>query len=245
MDYPSVHEDSARVSWIDRTQALFEVLLLSGLLSSFLAGLPLAIMGGNSTDLLSNDANFISFFVLLEAGFAFLILAGVLRARREDMRSLGLEWNRWKPNLIIGLALVPFLFIINVVVAVIFRLYLPEYYIEQNPLTELIHTPQQLILFIFSALIAGGIKEELQRAFILNRFRRYLGGIAIGLVTWSLAFGVGHYVQGFQGVLIATIFGFLFGMIYIVSGSLIAPIIAHCAYDTIALLGYWISSGRG
>ena len=226
-------------------QAAFEVLLMSGLLSSFLAGLPLSLLGGNSAELLENDAKLISLFVLLEAGFAFLILFMVLRVRRENLQSLGLEWARWKPKLIIGLALVPFLFLINILVAVAFRLYLPAYYIEQNPLTEIIHTPQQLILFIFSALIAGGIKEELQRAFILNRFRRYLGGSAVGLLVWSLAFGAGHYVQGLQGVLIASIFGFVFGLVYIMSGSLIAPIIAHGTYDTIALLGYWFSSGKG
>jgi membrane protease YdiL (CAAX protease family) len=245
MDYPSGHEDPIRKSWIDRIQAAFEVLLMSGLLSSFLAGLPLALLGGNSAELLENDAKLISFFVLLEAGFAFLILFMVLRVRRENLKNLGLEWARWKPNLIIGLTLVPFLFLINILVAVVFRLYLPAYYIEQNPLTEVIHTPQQLILFIFSALIAGGIKEELQRAFILNRFRRYLGGSAVGLLVWSLAFGAGHYVQGWQGVLIATIFGFVFGLVYIMSGNLIAPIVAHGTYDTIALLGYWFSSGKG
>ena len=29
------------------------------------------------------------------------------------------------------------------------------------------------------------------------------------------------------------------------SGNLIAPIVAHGTYDTIALLGYWFSSGKG
>ena len=126
MDYPSGHEDPIRKSWIDRIQAAFEVLLMSGLLSSFLAGLPLALLGGNSAELLENDAKLISFFVLLEAGFAFLILFMVLRVRRENLKNLGLEWARWKPNLIIGLTLVPFLFLINILVAVVFRLYLPQ-----------------------------------------------------------------------------------------------------------------------
>jgi membrane protease YdiL (CAAX protease family) len=104
---------------------------------------------------------------------------------------------------------------------------------------EIIQTPQQLALFIFSALVAGGIKEELQRAFILNRFRRYLGGAWVGLVIWSLAFGAGHYVQGVQGIVIASLYGFVFGITYILSGSLLAPIVAHSVYDTLALLAYW------
>jgi membrane protease YdiL (CAAX protease family) len=147
-------------------------------------------------------------------------------------------------NVVIGLLVVPFLFLINSAVNLLFRVYFPRYYIERNPLTESIGSPQQLLLFVFSALIAGGIKEELQRAFILNRFRRYLGGASVGLVLWSLAFGAGHYVQGAQGITAAALYGLIFGIIYLASGNLIAPIIAHGAYDTLALLGYWFTSGR-
>ncbi len=235
---------SIRKSWVDRLQALFEILLLSGLVSSILAGLPFSLLCSTSPESLLQDARFVSIFVLLDAAITFLFLAMILRARRETMRSLGLRWSEWKLNLIMGMVLVPFLFLINAIVAFVFRTYLPKYYIEHNPLIEIIHTPQQLLLFIFSALVAGGIKEELQRAFILNRFRRYLGGAIVGLILWSLAFGAGHYVQGLQGMLMATIFGFLFGVIYLVSGNLIAPIVAHGVYDTIALLGYWLSSGH-
>jgi membrane protease YdiL (CAAX protease family) len=93
-------------------------------------------------------------------------------------------------------------------------------------------------------LIAGGIKEELQRAFILTRFREHLGGAGLGLLLWSIGFGAGHYVQGIQGVVIATIYGLIFGIVYILSRSLIAPIIAHSAYDTVVLLAYWFLDGR-
>jgi membrane protease YdiL (CAAX protease family) len=228
----------------DRIQALFEVLLLSGLLSSSLATLPFSAFHRKTLELVTYDAKAASAFVLLEAGITFLILAMVLKAHRETMRSLGLHWDRFKPNLLIGFGLVPFLFLVNAVVVAAFRVYLPRYYIELNPLTDIIRTPQQLALFIFSALVAGGIKEEIQRAFILNRFGRYLGGAGTGLVLWSLAFGAGHYVQGPQGVVTASIYGLIFGMIYLLTGSLIAPIVAHSAYDTLALLVYWFSAGR-
>jgi membrane protease YdiL (CAAX protease family) len=128
---------------------------------------------------------------------------------------------------------------LNGVVAVIFKTYFPQYYLEDNPLIQLIQTPQQLVLLIFSALVAGGIKEELQRAFILTRFRLYLGGAGLGLVLWSIGFGAGHYVQGVQGIITAGLYGLIFGIIYLQSGSLIAPIVAHGAYDSVALIAYW------
>lgn len=228
--------------WVDRIQAIFEIVLLSGLISSLLSSLIIHAFQGQNAAYLLNSAKVLGIFLLLESGITFLILALILKIRGESICSLGLGWNRWKSHLALGLALVPFLFMINGVVALVFRAYFPRYYLEKNPLTELIHTPQQLAFIIFSALIAGGIKEELQRAFILTRFRLYLGGAGLGLILWSLVFGAGHYVQGVQGVVIAATYGLIFGAVYVLSGSLIAPIVAHSAYDTIALLTFWFFS---
>jgi membrane protease YdiL (CAAX protease family) len=226
-------------SWIDRLQASFEILLMSGLISGFLATLPFLAFKLRSIDLFINDSRIISIYLLMESCISFLILAAILKLHREPISSLGLNWNCWKSNLLIGLVLVPFLFLINIIIATLFKTYLPEYYLDKNPLSQSIHTPFQLSLFIFSALIAGGIKEELQRAFILNRFRSYLGGAEAGLVLWSIAFGAGHYIQGFQGVVIATILGIFFGLVYLKRKSLIAPILSHGIYDALALLAYW------
>jgi uncharacterized protein len=242
MDYLPPNPESLRKGWLDRFQAFFEVLLLSGLLSSLLAGLILyPFQGKKSPDLLAN-AKVLSVFLLLESGITFLILAAILKTRRETISGLGLRWRRWKSHVGLGLALAPFLFFLNAAVAAVFRTCFPQYYLVENPLTKLIQTPQELALLIFSALVAGGIKEELQRAFILTRFRLYLGGAGLGLVVWSIGFGAGHYVQGVQGVVTAALYGLIFGIVYLQSGSLIAPIVAHSAYDSLALLAYWFFS---
>lgn len=242
MDDLDIPVNPPRTSRVDRLQAIIEVLLLSGLISSFLVALILSAFHRSRAALLTMDAPVVSAFVLMEAGITLVLLVVVLKAHRETICSLGLQWDRWKSNLLLGLGLVPLFFLINAVAAFVFRVYLPKYYTEQNPLTEMIQTPQQLALFIFSALVAGGIKEELQRAFILSRFRRYLGGAWLGLLLWSFAFGAAHYVQGVQGIALATLYGFIFGILYLATGSLIAPIVCHGAYDTIALLAYWLTS---
>jgi membrane protease YdiL (CAAX protease family) len=244
MEYSPLPVEISRKSWVDRLQAAFEILLLSGLISGFLAALVLPLFHIRNTELLLKDIRVLSIYLLVESGIALLILAAVLKLHGETFHGLGFRWKHWKRNFLIGLVLVPFLFLINAIVAILFKVYLPEYYIEKNPLVENLHTPQQLALFIFSALIAGGIKEEIQRAFIINRFRGYLGGAGTGLLIWSLAFGAGHYVQGAQGIVIASLYGFFFGGIYLLSGSLIAPIAAHGAYDALAILVYYFFSDK-
>jgi membrane protease YdiL (CAAX protease family) len=229
---------------VEKALAVLEVLLLSGIISYSLASLPFSIFLGGTVNFMASDVKTLSAFLLLESAITFLLLAAILGIHGERIRDMGLSWDRWKSHLSLGLALVPLLFLINVLVNFVFRAYLPKYYLEQNPLITNIHTPQQLVLFIFTALIAGGIKEELQRAFILRKFSQSLGGAGVGLVLWSLAFGAGHYVQGVHGMTVTAIYGFVFGILYLLRGSLIGPMAAHGMYNTLALLLFWLTPGR-
>ena len=68
--------------------------------------------------------------------------------------------------------------------------------VEHSPLEAFMQTPLQAGIFGIVVVIAGGIREELQRAFILHRFDQRLGGIRLGLVLFSMAFGLMHYDQG-------------------------------------------------
>jgi membrane protease YdiL (CAAX protease family) len=214
-----------RQRWLDRIQALIEVLLLSGLVSGFFAVLPFTLRAKGSISL-TKDVTTVALYLLLESWIAMLMLYVVMRAHGETPGDLGWRTRHWRVDSLIGAAIVPVLFICSAAVNYAFRTWLPHYYIA---------------LFSLAALFAGGIKEELQRAFILIRFRDHLGGSGIGLLAWSLAFGAGHYVQGWQGVAAATLFGFLFGLVYLARRSLVAPIVAHSLYDTAALLGYWFT----
>jgi membrane protease YdiL (CAAX protease family) len=227
--------------WLERIQALLEVLLLSGLVSSFFATLPLAAIHHGSFPHVA-DAGTITAFILLEASITLALMMFVLRMHGEHLRDFGLRRDRWMSHAAVGLALVPVLFLANALIATGFRVFLPKYFLERNPLIDMVRTPRDLVLFICSALYAGGFKEELQRAFILTRFREHLGGIGAGLVIWSLVFGAGHYVQGLQGIVVASVYGMLFGILYVARGSLVAPMVAHAAYDVLALLVYWFTS---
>lgn len=236
---PEPLPDRRAVVWMDRLQALLEVLLLSGLVSSFFATLPFTAIHGRSL-LNMADAGTISAFILLEASITLLLMLLVLRMHGERLQNIGLRSDNWRSHAAVGLALVPVLFLVNALIANVFRIFLPKYFLERNPLIDMVKTRRDLVLFLCSALYAGGFKEELQRAFILTRFGEHLGGVRIGLVIWSVAFGFGHYVQGVQGIVVASVYGMLFGILYIVRGSLIAPMVAHAVYDILALLGYWL-----
>ena len=228
--------------WQKRLQAIFEVLLLAGIVSALLAFTPFS-MSRLASEQVYHNARLLTGYILLEAAITLIFLMVVLKSHRETLFDLGLIWSEWKPNLYVGVFLVPILFAVNELTGILFHIFFPQYVAAQNPLLDTIRTPTDLALFLVVSIFAGGIKEELQRAFVLGRFRTYLGGAKLGLVLWSLAFGLGHYAQGVQAIVSATLFGFLFGSIYLIRRNLIAPMVAHALYDISALLGFWFLKG--
>jgi membrane protease YdiL (CAAX protease family) len=91
-------------------------------------------------------------------------------------------------------------------------------------------------LFGVVAIVAGGIREELQRAFLLQRFERHLGGATVGVVVLSTAFGLGHVMQGWDAVIATGTLGAFWAVLYLRRRSSIAPIISHAGFNSIEVL---------
>ena len=81
----------------------------------------------------------------------------------------------------------------------------------------------------------AGIGEELLfrgviQVWLADRFPLWL---AVGGA--SLLFGVGHWLSASYAVLAAGIGAYL-GVVFLLTGNLLAPIVAHAGYDVVALL---------
>jgi hypothetical protein len=48
--------------------------------------------------------------------------------------------------------------------------------VPHNPLIDLVKTRTDAAIFAFVVMVAGGVREEIQRGFVLRRFEQYLGG---------------------------------------------------------------------
>jgi hypothetical protein len=94
---------------------------------------------------------------------------------------------------------------------------------------------------IWTMLNAGFSEETVFRGFLFERLGKLLGPragarLAILLVTSAL-FALGHRDQGMTGMEQAAITGLCFGALYLASGAIWLPMIAHAAFDLTAL---WI-----
>ncbi|HEY0004362.1 MAG TPA: CPBP family intramembrane glutamic endopeptidase [Pyrinomonadaceae bacterium] len=99
-----------------------------------------------------------------------------------------------------------------------------------------------LSLFLVLVWVLGAFGEELvYRGYLMNRVAELAGGSSmawvVSLIFVSILFGVAHLAQGISGVAANISAGLIYGALYLWSGrNLWAPIVAHGAYDTVALL---------
>ena len=101
-------------------------------------------------------------------------------------------------------------------------------------LGDLVHflpqTKRELHNFYVLSVTAGIVEEIVYRGFVIWYFSQYLplwGAVAAS----SVAFGLGHSYQGAQGVVRISLVGLAFGTLYVVTGSIWLPIIAHALGD--------------
>jgi membrane protease YdiL (CAAX protease family) len=81
-------------------------------------------------------------------------------------------------------------------------------------------------------VVGGGVREEVQRAFILHRFDGYLGGAWVGLVIFSVVFGAGHVIQGRDVALTTAALGIFWGVVYLRRGSIASSVVSHSGFNT-------------
>ncbi|MEJ2076973.1 MAG: type II CAAX endopeptidase family protein [Acidobacteriota bacterium] len=186
-----------------------------------------------------SSVHFVVSLMLTEASITLPIIYILVRLRGQKLRSIGWWRGSFGREAAIGLAFLPILFASTILISQFFQHVFPQYATLKNPLLDLVQSPGQLLLMILSSLYVGGLKEETQRAFVLTRFDENLGGAVAGLVLWSLFFGYGHLIQGFDNAIAAGALGLIFGLLFIWRRSITGPMIAHAAYDVVTLIVYW------
>ena len=89
-----------------------------------------------------------------------------------------------------------------------------------------------LVLSVF----AGLGEELLFRGFLQSALSGFLPPAA-ALAVASVVFGLAHWITRAYAVF-ATLLGAYLGLLFLVTGNLLAPVLCHAAYDFVALLVY-------
>jgi membrane protease YdiL (CAAX protease family) len=117
--------------------------------------------------------------------------------------------------------------------------------VERNPLEGLLNSRRNVWLFSLVVILAGGVREEIQRAFLLHRFEVWFGGGTVGVIVTSVAFGGGHLLQGYDAAIVTGMLGAFWGVIYLRRRSAVAPMVSHAGFDLLQILQFVITRAPG
>ena len=92
------------------------------------------------------------------------------------------------------------------------------------------HSERDLRWFYGMSVTAGVTEEVLYRGFLIAYFSSFVPTVGAVLLS-TLIFGVAHSYQGGKGVIKTAVVGLVLATMYVLSGSLLLPIIAHILVD--------------
>jgi membrane protease YdiL (CAAX protease family) len=221
--------------------AVIEVLLCSDVLTQYAIGGTLFALGYRSTT--AGGKLSVGYVAALSLGDAVLLIAlilALLYAHGERPRDVFAGRRPIVPEGVLGVLLIPLAFGIAAVVLLTVGRFAPSLHnVTDNPLQELMRSPRDAWLFALVVVVAGGVREEIQRAFLLHRFDVWLGGSKVGLVVTSLAFGAGHFaLQGLDAGIATGLLGAFWGIVYVRRRSSVAPIVSHAGFDLLQIVPF-------
>lgn len=235
-----VAPEPARAGQSTPAKAVFEVVAASGFPTQLALGGLLMIAGlqpfGEDGQL---SMTFLS--VLMPADMALLAALVVwrIRAGGERVSDVLLGSRDRLRESWLGAGLIPVIFGGVILVMLALRTAWPALHnVDANPFEALIHSRANALVLGVLVVLTGGLKEEMQRAFVLHRFDQHLGGARLGLVMYSLVFGTGHVIQGYDVAIVTALLGLVWGTIFIRRRSIVAPAVSHAGFNAAQILQF-------
>ena len=219
-----------------RLIALAEIFLCSSIPTGILLQTMLMQAGWNPLTASGDySLSFIVAMSLTDTVLLIVLMVVLTRARGDSVWGLWLGRRRVLRELGVGLAAVPLVFLLVVVLLNVLRIFVPWLHnVPTNPLENLARGgPMDAAAFAVVAIFAGGVREELQRAFLLRRFERHLGGATVGVIVLSVALGLGHVVQGWDAMLTTGMLGAFWAVMYLRRRSSVAPLVSHVGFNSV------------
>jgi membrane protease YdiL (CAAX protease family) len=225
-----------------RLGALIEVVACSGFPTQIAIASLLALAGVHPFDAKGRlSASYVFVLSVADAVALVGLVTWFLHLHGERVRDVLLGQRPVLREGLVGLLQLPVLLLLIVVVMTGVQRVAPWLHnVATNPMGGLIASRLDAWLFAAVAVVGGGIREEVQRAFILHRFAQHLGGAWLGLVLFSLVFGAGHLIQGRDVATATAVLGVFWGAVYLRRRSIASTVVSHSCFNTMEILRFAI-----
>jgi membrane protease YdiL (CAAX protease family) len=225
-----------------RVAAAVEVVLASGLPTQLAVGAVLIVVGLAPYDA-TGRLSMAYLSALLAADTATLLgfIVWRLRAGGERTRAVMLGSAPWRREAWLGIGLLPVMFGGIAALMAWLRWAWPWLHnVGDNPFEALARTPMNAAL-LMALVVGGALKEEVQRAFVLHRFEQSLGGARAGLALYSVVFGAGHVMQGYDVGIATMLLGAGWGLVFLRRRSIVAPAVCHAGFNAAQIAQFVIA----
>ncbi|MFO7692967.1 MAG: CPBP family intramembrane glutamic endopeptidase [Vicinamibacterales bacterium] len=223
-----------------QTLAVFEVVAASGFPTQLALGA--LLMAAGLAPFGADGRLSMTYMLVLMPADMLLVLAIVvwrIRAGGERVPDVLLGRRRSAREGWLGIGLVPVVFGGAILAMLVLRSAWPALHnVDANPFEGLIQSPLDAAVIGVLVVLSGGLKEEVQRAFVLHRFDQHLGGARLGLVLYSLVFGTGHIIQGYDVAIVTALLGLAWGTVFLWRRSLVAPAVSHAGFNAAQILQF-------
>lgn len=245
--------------WLSRTIAAVEIVFVCGIPTQLLVAIGLIFfvqMPIMVDDHLSLE--FLALVSLLDTALIAMLMRGFLERSGETSRSVFLGVRSTRTEIWRGLKFVPVVFAAVTAVVLTLRWLVPSLHtVKESPFQAYFASPLETGIILAVVVLAGGVREELQRAFILHRCGQHFGamgfnvrllgrqlfrvnfptdGRMIGLMLYSPLFAILHYDQGLDVVVAVGLLGLFWGVTYIKRRSAVTGMVNHACFNAAQVL---------
>lgn len=223
----------ARPLTVGRWFALFQAFSVCGIPTQLMVA-TILMLGANMQPFEGTGLSleFFATLSLIDTALVALLIRVFLELSGESSRDVFLGRRPVLGEAIRGLLLLPIVFVAVTGIVLGLRAVAPSLHtVQQSPLESFMRSPLESGIFLVVVVLAGGVREELQRAFILHRFDQSLGGVNVGLVVFSVTFAALHIDQGYDVALAIGTLGLVWGILYAKRRSAVMPMVNHACFN--------------
>jgi membrane protease YdiL (CAAX protease family) len=226
---------------------IFQSLLVSGVPTLMVVGtVMMLVFGMDPFEGGALSLRFTAVAMFIDTALVALLILLFLTLSGETSRAVFVGPRSPAREFVRGLLLVPITYIGVTAVVMTIRILVPALQtVPDNPMTQFMRSPLDAAIFLVVVVLAGGVREELQRAFVLHKFRHSRMSLGIALVAFTLLFGALHFDQGWDVAIGVGLLGLFWGILYIRRRSAIMAMTNHAGFNAVQVLSQLVASSLG
>jgi membrane protease YdiL (CAAX protease family) len=213
-----------------RKEQSFEVLVFLFLIAPSVAFSFFAVKQGTISFIITGIAT-----ILRDLSLVALVLFFIWR-NKESIKSIGWAAGKGWKEVLLGILLFPPLFFVT---GFLERLLVDAGFSSSStPLPELEATGGllQTVLGLILVIVVAVSEETIFRGYLILRFKNIFSSPSAAVVLSFIIFSLGHGYEGTAGVATVGFIGFIFAVVYLWRGSLIAPMVMHFMQDFLGIV---------